>query len=435
MDLSSWDDTDSEDAAEAVRRSHLRAVPPVDGPLPLTWREHLIYQDAKGGKPKLVKHLANAVAVLRYHPQWAGRIRLDEHAHRIYITDPPWHEPEAEGAPAGTRQWCDEDESRIAAWLLREIGLELAVRSCGEAGRVVAAANRFHPFRDWCDGLVWDGVDRLDAWLIDHLGVTPSDYVAAVGKWWLISAVARTYAPGCKADYVLVLEGAQGLKKSTALKLLASQRYFSDSAIHIGNKDAYQRLPGKVIVELAEFKLDSKAAKDFFSSSVDDYRPPYGRNDVRVPRGCIFASTVNPEGSGAYLTDETGGRRFWPVACGEINLETLQAAREQMWAEAVTRYKRGERWWPDTPEEHAMCGEEQADRTEAEPWEEPIASWLALHPGDVGMMEVLKGALSMEAGKVTRKEQQRAARALKENGYRRVQVREGARRTWVYRKG
>jgi len=432
MDLGGWDDTDSDAAIHAVRNGHLRVVSPSERAD--DWREYLHYQDSKGGKPKLSKHLANATAVLRYHPQWKGKICFDEHAIRELVLAPPWHEAEAGGSSGEWREWTDKDDSRLSSWLLRELGLELSPDACLRGVGVAADANRIHPFRDWLDGLTWDGVDRLDCWLMDHLGVVPSPYVALAGKWWMVALAARIYRPGCKADYVLVLEGKQGLKKSTALKTLAGERYFSDTPIRIGNKDAYLALPGRVIIELAEFKLDSKAAKDFFSSAVDRYRPPFGRREISVPRSCGFASTINPEGSGAYLTDETGGRRFWPVECGEINLAGLAAAREQLWAEAATRFKAGERWWPDTPEEHDLFTEEQAQRTEGEPWGEAINGWLATHPGDVTAAEVLKGALQLEAAKIGKPEERRAARVLREAGYRLWQVREGKTRTRVYRK-
>ncbi len=461
--MSLTDDTtpteaDLEEARLVLGGRHLRSVPP-GGPTPPDWREQLIYSDSKGKAPKLAKHHANAVVILRYSEEWRGKIYFDEHAQKIRVSSPPWHAPEqAPGSvdEEGFREWTDSDDGRLSSWFIRQpgIGMELPPTTCGEAVRIAAEANPRHLFREYLDGLQWDGVERLDAALVDFFGVSPSQYTSNVFRWWMISAAARTYWPGCKADYVLILEGGQGIRKSTALRVLAGSRWFSDTPIRLDSKDRFQRLLGRVIIEMAEFKLDSKAAKDFFTSPIDDYRPPYGRREVSVPRRGVIAATMNPPSDGAYLTDETGGRRYWPVTCGEIDLRGLEAARDQLWAEAASLCQASlscpecspsnlllrcahHRWWPEGSEEHDELSEEQSQRTEGEPWQEAIGAWVSTRQGDLALNDVILGALKFEnAGKIDKVAQRRASRALKGLGYRRVQLRESdGTRPWVYRRG
>jgi hypothetical protein len=161
--------------------------------------------------------------------------------------------------------------------------------------------------------LHWDGVERLDRWLSTYLGADDSDYSRAVGSRWLISAVARTFQPGAKADCCLILEGPQGIRKSTALRTIAGE-YFTDELADLGSKDAAMQTRGVWIIELSELDSLSHAEvariKAFMSRTTDRFRPPYGMRLVESPRQCVFAGTVN---HGTYLRDETGGRRFWPI--------------------------------------------------------------------------------------------------------------------------
>lgn len=447
----------AEAAVEAgIRGARLRSVPTgaATPPLPADdWHNLLRYTVAKGKAPRLLKHHHNVNVVLQHHPKWKGCIQFDQHAYRVLVTGAPW---DALDSPTGhsdvTAEWTDADSARLSSWLLNNMeDLEVSVDACNAAVTIAAEANACHPFRDFLDSLTWDGVERLDHYLADFFGVAPSTYSSSVGRWWLISAVARTYEPGCKADYLIVLEGEQGLKKSTALKTLTGARWFSDTPIDLANKDAYLALQGRTVVELAELeslkKISSDSrAKTFFSSNSDDYRPPYGKRMVRVPRGCVFAGTID---HWVYLTDKAGGRRYWPVRCTSIDLVGLAAMRDQLWAEAVTRYKAGprcaecatarcslHRWWPDTPEEHAMCRAHQDERREVEIWTEAIHLWLTRNPGEVTMAELLKGACGVETKDQTRSQQMRASEVLDGLGYERVQVRgEGGRRPWVYRRG
>ena len=372
--------------------------------------------------------------MLKYHPAWQGRVKLDVHAQRVTVTDPPWHESNRPAVADQIREWTDADSVRLSSWIRREVfALDLTVSDVDRAVGVAAEADTYHPFRDYLDGLVWDQTPRLSSWLTTYLGVEPTDYSALVGRWWMVAAVARTYDPGCKVDNVLILEGAQGIKKSAALRTLASPRWFTDTPIDIGSKDAYLALQGRVIVELAELdslkRADADRAKTFFSSPVDVYRPPYARRNISVPRGCVFAGTVN---HAQYLQDDTGNRRYWPVRCSRVDLEALGLDRSQLWAEAVWLYREGFRWWPDSPAEAMLCEVEQAPRGESDAWEDIVSRWVDGHP-DTSTADILGGPLKIETGKWSKADQQRVGRVLVGLGLERYRRRDGESLTWRYR--
>lgn len=412
------------------------------------WRDRL-KQSKEGGT---LPSLSNAATVLRYHEAWRDVIGYDEFSDTITkLKPPPWDPADApanESELAG--EWSDKDTSRAKAWLERKEGMQVGVDLLDKAIDVVAATSTFHPVRDYLNGLKWDGVPRLSRMLFSYFNVDPGEYEAGVGKRWMISAVARIMEPGCQVDCVLVLEGSQGIGKSTGLKALCGNpKWFSDAQIAIGDKDSYQSLRNVWIFCLDELdslkRSELTRTKSFISSQVDRYRPSFGRRALNFPRQCVFAGTTNEE---EYLADPTGNRRFWPVMVRrKIDVERIREDRDQLWAEAVVCYRAKHPWYVDTPEFQKLCEEAQAKRTQTDPWVEKIAEWVKMprywetyRPFEIGpegvlVSDILLHALGKRLDGLTRFDHIRVAQILRGLGYERgPQKREAGARIRRYLK-
>jgi predicted P-loop ATPase len=307
----------------------------------------------------------------------------------------------------------DTDVSQVQEWLQHQGVPKVGVETVHQAVAQRAQERAFHPIRDYLDKLRWDGVGRLGHWLARYLGAEPSYYVAGIGRMFLIAMVARIFSPGCKADYMLVLEGAQGAGKSRACRVLAGL-WFSDDLPDLHSKDARQHLRGKWLLEVAELAAfrgkGAETLKAFVTRSEERFRPSYGRQEVLEPRQCLFVGTTNLD---TYLADETGARRFWPVRVGKIDIDGLAAVRDQLFAEAVADYQSGNAWWPDADFERGHIRPQQEARQDIDVWEEPIAEYLKPRQR-VTALEIARSAVLIDAdSKVGRAEQNRITRILK----------------------
>ena len=401
---------------------------------------------------------ANVIIALTSDIAFAGVLAFDDFSQEIVVRQPlPW---DAATGPF-PRPWEDADDVRTAEWLQLR-GVNVAPLVVGRAVGAVAREHRIHPVRDWLEHLRWDGIPRIETWTSSYLGAAPTAFHHTVGALWLISAVARIFRPGVKADHMLILEGPQGARKSTAIKVLAGEDWFTDELPELGSKDAAIHMQGVWIVEIAELDAIGRAEvsriKAFLTRTTDRFRPPYGRYTVEVPRQCVFAGTVNPD---TYLRDETGNRRFWPLRCGSIDIAALARDRDQIWAEAVHRFREGAIWWIDDPATLAEAAVAQEERYQADAWDDLIEHWLTHENrtvsdgfpdyansrtksvprpkplADVSVGEILEEAIGLEPARWTRGEQMRVSAYLKANGWVRYRRRdEGGReaqREWRYR--
>lgn len=331
------------------------------------------------------------------------------------------------------RAVCDEDVTTLQRWLQRAGLKRCSKQTAGDALFEFARKERaFHPVRKYLASLKWDGKARIDSWLIVYFGAPDTEYVRHIGRMFLISMIARVQQPGCKADYMVVFEGPQGELKSTGCKTLAGEEWFSDNLPEITrSKDASQHLRGKWLIEVAEMHAmnrgEAALLKSFVSRTTERYRPSYGRLEVIEPRQCVFCGTTNES---AYLRDPTGGRRFWPVEIGTIDLDLLARDRDQLLAEAQHAYDHGEDWWPDKLFEREFIEPEQEARYERDAWEDPIAEYLAGETR-VTVGKVASSALSIDKAKLGTHEQRRISQALQRNGWTRVKKDSAGTRWWV----
>jgi putative DNA primase/helicase len=271
----------------------------------------------------------------------------------------------------------NDDLSLIGLWFADNWRVEPSKDKLLDAIIGIAANNRFHPVRDYLDGLKWDGVPRAENWLKKHLGATgPKEYLASVSLKTLVAMVARIYEPGIKFDCVLILQGRQGVGKSRAVQAIAGDDWFSDAPINLHDKDGVLSMRSTWVMELGELagmrKSDVDQLKEFLSRRVDRIRPPYGRLMEAYPRQCIFIGTTN---NSEYLKDPTGGRRFWPVEVGECDVDGLSAERDQLLAEAKAYYALGENLWLDNDKARAQSEIEQEARMHADEWVNVLAEF------------------------------------------------------------
>lgn len=354
----------------------------------------------RNDKGKVMPDEANVDIALRHAPAVAGLVRYNAFSNKIEVTRAaPWRDI----APGG--QWSDRDDTALMQWLQREgilIRSAPAISRCVEA---VAHDAAFHPVRDYLCGVEWDGTPRLSTWLARYMGAQGEEqYLAAVGRRWMISAVARVMKPGCQADHTLVLEGLQGAGKSRAARILAVKpEWFADRLPDIHTADAAIQLAGCWVVELAELaavrRAENEAVKGYLSRTYDNYRPPYGRYRISVPRQCVFIGSTNES---AYLTDRTGNRRYWPVSCGDIDIEYLERDRDQLWAEAYAAFGNGEPWYLDS-EEQQLAVAEQDERMVVSELEQEVAAYLERielsGTREVEIKQILVYALNLEPDK------------------------------------
>jgi predicted P-loop ATPase len=364
------------------------------------------------GKPLAV--LANVLAAVR-------AVMPGVFAYNEMLRVPMLMEPLEDGPEPLPRPVTDVDVG-VVQERLQHLGLKrLSKDIVHQAVDMRAHERRFHPVKDYLGGLQWDGVARLADLFPNYFGAEVTPYTQTIGSMFLISMVARILEPGCKADHLPVIEGPQGTLKSSACQILGGD-WFSDNLPDVtAGKDVSQHLRGKWLIEVSEMHAMSRAEatllKAFITRTTERYRPSYGRKEVIEPRQCVFVGTTNRD---TYLRDESGGRRFWPVKAGTIDVDALAHDRDQLFAEAVVRFRNRVRWWPDKDFERDHIMPQQAARYEADVWEENIATYLSnKKDARVTVGQVAREGLGIETLKIGTAEQRRIAAAMEQIGWRR----------------
>lgn len=358
---------------------------------------------------------ANVVYFLKHDPAWRGRLKYNQFANTLeFVQRPRWREDQLNTG----HEVNDEDLARIRNWFSASGHVRLEVTEAKIYAAMVSAAAPYHPVKDYLNPLVWDGIPRLDRILIDTAGADDDAYTREVGRIILIAAVKRIYEPGCKQDYIAVLEGRQGTGKSAWIEALGGKWYSTNELVR-GDKDTFQKLRGKWIIELPEInatfsRADHNWMKGIISTSVDNYRPSYGRATVSVPRESIFLASINPNSSREYLKDDEN-RRYLPIKTGKLDLELLRHNRDQYFAEAVARYRAGEQAWIQDPHVEAMARSAQEERREKEPWVDELRTWVNQHANGFTPLEA-RQALGLDPAHIKSHQRARLYATLKELG-------------------
>jgi putative DNA primase/helicase len=367
--------------------------------------------------------LANASVVFQLHEAFRGKIWLDSFRGRIYHT---LHGP----AP---RAWTDLESRQVTAWMQQNLHLpKMTLSLVQDAVMHAAECNQRNSLIEWLDSLEWDGVPRLDDWLADTLEVERSEYTTAVARNWPISMVARAFVPGCQVDHMTVLEGHMGRGKSKFLEILGGE-WYKALPMAFGDKDFLQAIQGAWLIEIPDMTGFSRREHSHVLATItirtDEYRKSYGRFSEAYPRVAVFAATSETDD---YLQDTRGRRRYWPLRCGHINLDSLYAQRSQIFAEAVCIYRQGATWhvMPDSTDD------EQLDRNAPDLWTDLINGFVERISGETSLIgsrditstRILEQAIGILPAKQGDIEKKRISRIMRDLGW--VPMRTKDQRYW-----
>jgi putative DNA primase/helicase len=393
---------------KSAREPYTRVIEPDAVSTIMQWREMRL---ALAGNGIPHTNVANGSAILQRHPNFSGQIWFDDFCGEVYHTLRGVAQP-----------WTDLDTRRVTVFA--QEALEMPKISIGVMHEAVMHAAECHirnPVIEYLDSLEWDGIDRLQTWVSDFLGVQLDDYSIATGRNWLIGLVARAYRPGVKMDNMPVLEGLSGLNKTQFLEALGGE-WYKALPMEFGSKDFKQSLRGAWVVEIPDMTGFGHVAHSQIiaelSIPIDIYRASYGRRSAKYPRTCVFTATSE---TNDYLSESRGKRRYWPLRCTDIALDSFRLSRDRLFAEAVHAYRLGEHWY-DMP---ASAADEQLLRTTSDPWTPYVLDtaaelWDQYRRGigsEVTTEMILLKGIEKRVSDMTQSDKIRVARILKANGY------------------
>ncbi|WP_429433687.1 VapE domain-containing protein [Paraburkholderia youngii] len=366
--------------------------------------------------------------MLAADPGLNGAVRFDMLRRCVAIAGAlPWD--------CGSPLWSNADLAELQLYAETRHGLLATLEALSVAVHRHAHRNRFHPLRDYLASLVWDRRKRIDRWLCKYCGAEDTPFTRAISRRFLLAAVARAAYPGAKVDAMAVLEGGQGIGKSRTLRTLAGDEFFNDAPLNFTDvRQGAEAMTGVWIWEVSELagmgRAEVAAIKRFLSATEDRYRPAYGREVETVPRSCVFVGTTNPDASGEYLRDRSGNRRFWPVRVQQCKVDAIARDRDQLWAEAVVAYGRGEHWWLEKRAHLVAAEHEVGTRLEENPWLDRTRRYVDANPViNIRVAHVFEIAMNRALTSRDMGEQKLIADALAGLGYTKQHARHG--NVWI----
>lgn len=348
------------------------------------WMADLEY-DRKG----VIKSTAkNIICILENDPGLAGHLWHDEFSGFDLVKGGlPWDRKAA--------QWGNRDDANLRIYLDETYGVT-GKDKIKDAKDAILTRHRMHPIREYLNGLVWDGTPRLEKLIIDYIGAEDTPLNRAMTRKHFAAAVARIMHPGCKYDYCLIVAGAEGIGKSTLFSIMGGD-WFNDSLVTTEGKSGMEQLRCGWVIELAELssikRSDVEQVKNYISRRDDIYRAAYGTVVEKHPRQCVFCGTTNET---YFLKGETGNRRFWVIqaepALRKYGFDDIKADRNQLWAEAVEYWRRGEKLYLDANlETEARKRQQEHNDDQDDPLREVLAAFLDMKlPADWASWDMLR---------------------------------------------
>lgn len=280
----------------------------------------------------------------------------------------------------------DNDLIELRSYIANKLIKDVSKQNLYDAVLHEALKKKYHPIKAYIEATKWDGVTRMDEWLFNICGVEKNAYTLAVSRIIILASIARIYQPGIQFDYLTILEGLEGIKKSTLIRKLSGDEYFSTLSFREDDKAMVEKMRGKWFLEIAEMqgfnKADNERVKAFISCRTDRIRVSYGVLAQDFPRQCIFMGTKNPSGDNQYFSDDGRNRRYWPLVChGKIKINMLEQWRDQLFAEGLAYYRKVEAKLNDelylsNEEAENIANEEVSERKMMDMWEDRIWRWL-----------------------------------------------------------
>ena len=383
--------------------------------------------DRNGNPAGPKRSLVNLDNIIKDDPYFCRKLRYNGLSERVEY--------------AGERL-TDQHTYRVQMAIGRTYNLEYSEAAVSAAVTETAMQRTYHPVVRYLTRIRWDGIARIDRYLVDYIGAKDTELHRAISRRWFISCVARAMGRGqkpVKCDTVLVLAGPQGAMKSTSFRALAGSDWFSDTALDLRNqKECFGNIRGVWLYELAELAAvrprDAETVKAFLSAQTDRYRPPYARNVVDSHRQCVFVGSTN---EASFLSDPSGARRLWPVTVGRIDLEAIKRDRDALWSEAVQAWKAGEPWWL-TPEQDAELRDAQEQYRHEDPWQAAIEQWMEEAPNQtranrgLRIADVLVDVLEMDTDKHGKHHEMRLGGVLQSMGWAKRQKSRRGVRAWTW---